>query len=146
MALTQEQRDPDEDVLAELVSGGASGARIEMQLEGPLTLISVQHTTEDLMAASEVLNLGKKEVVALRVGWTIKTQNRPEDEHLGDWIAIAGGLKGNSTLELLPQHIDSHPLRTAGTLEKLYITQVRFRDSSSWDRINAKAAPSRLNS
>src|ERR1700731_1188573 len=96
----------------------------------------------DLLAASQVLNLSDKTVVAIRTGWVVKELNEPDDERLNGWTSLTGGLQPEDTASVPAQKIDSTVFKKPGTIIWVYIASVRFEDGSTWQRkLQPKSQP-----
>jgi|SRR5579863_615654 len=130
----QQKKLTDDETQAQLLKIGASAPQIELQFGDPVTFISSLHTTDDMLASAKVLNISKMTVTAIRIGWTVKTPNRPDEARIGEWILIPGGLDPDATASVPAQRLDVAPLRTPGTLVKFFVGQVKFQSGSIWER------------
>ena len=138
----QEQSDErkavkDEDVQAELLSKGAAAAQIELQAGDPATLIGAVHGRKDMLKSAEVWNNSKKTIAAVRIGWIVKTPNQPDETAVGNWNPISPELQAGEIASIPAQNLDGAPLRTAGTIVRFYVAEVRFQDGSVWQRVSA---------
>lgn len=137
----QGQAPTEEEEQAELIRLGGSSPRIELQAGEPVTFIEATHSTKDLLERAQIWNIGKKAVVGIRVGWRIRRPNEPAETEMGEWVTFKAAVPAGATAEVPAQNISGAPLKTVGTLVKLYIAEVRFQDNTIWQRITEKQAP-----
>jgi hypothetical protein len=136
----------DEQLQVELLKANAATVRAEWQLGSPVTFTEVNHEAHDMVESAKIMNLSKKNIVAIRVGWTIKTPNTPNEQKLGDWINFADGILPDGITVISAQKIDTAPLWKFGTVVRVYISQAKFADGTVWQREPEAKADSKDNS
>lgn len=90
------------------------------------------HGQEDMLKEARFLNISKKTIVGVRMGYTIKALNLIAERKLGDWNNLASAVEPDFYGELTAQRLDTAPMRSVGTLVLIYVADVAFQDGSVW--------------
>jgi hypothetical protein len=133
--------DEDAEVRDQMLKNGGSGVRIEAQYSAPATLSYAAHGSHDLLVAGQILNLSEKSIVAVRVGWLVKSPNEPYDLKVGEWNILQSPVEPEGVGDIGAQKIDTAPMFIPGTVARLYLAEIKFDDGSIWKRPEEKKAP-----
>ncbi len=136
----------DEEIRGKVIQAGGSAARILPQLKGPISIIWAEHASKDMLPSAQILNLSDKPVTAIRVGWTIKSPNEPDEVKVGEWSKLETELAPEEAAMIGAQNLDTAPLWKVGTIVRIYIEEVRFKDGSVWQRKSTRTSPANMTS
>lgn len=137
-AKASESRRPTDDEIQEvLLRQGAAAVKSRQKYDGPVLLVKQTRTNTDLLQYARLLNTGKKAITSVRFGYTIMKANSPTERRLGDWNNLNEPIRSDEYGDLDAQHLDTLPLRTAGTVITIYLADVGFQDGSSWHNDDA---------
>jgi len=139
---THDEREDDTDVkiqndLLADPAGPIAATRMEPQYRAPAMFVEATHGGKDMLFASKVLNMSEKTIVAIQISWFIRMpgENVRTESKL---VNFEKGLPPEEVIDLPGQNLDTAPILKRGTVVRFFISQVKFKDGTSWERKFAK--------